>query len=106
MLDQELHFSSAEELGSFNEAEKEACWRDAMQEEMRSITDNKTWELTDLPPEHRVIGLKWVFKVKRDEAGNIVRHKARLVARAMCNAPRSTTRRSLHLWRASNLCAY
>jgi hypothetical protein len=27
------------------------------------------------------ITLKWVFKLKRDEAGAIVKHKARLVAR-------------------------
>jgi hypothetical protein len=27
-----------------------------------------------------VITLKWVFKLKRDEAGAIVKHKARLVA--------------------------
>jgi hypothetical protein len=28
-----------------------------------------------------VITLKWVFKLKRDEAGAIIKHKARLVAR-------------------------
>ena len=30
-----------------------------------------------MPP----ISLKWVYKVKRDEHGTIVKHKARLVAR-------------------------
>jgi hypothetical protein len=52
-----------------------------MTEEMKSITDNATWELADLPPGFRAIGLKWVYKVKRDEHGNIVRYKARLVAK-------------------------
>jgi hypothetical protein len=52
-----------------------------MTEEMDSITDNATWELVDLPPGHRAIGFKWVFKVKRDKHGNIVRHKVRLVAK-------------------------
>jgi hypothetical protein len=28
-----------------------------------------------------VITLKWVFKLKRDEVGAIIKHKARLVAR-------------------------
>jgi hypothetical protein len=28
-----------------------------------------------------VITLKWVFKLKRDEAGAIIKHKAHLVAR-------------------------
>ncbi|WVZ70930.1 hypothetical protein U9M48_019559, partial [Paspalum notatum var. saurae] len=38
-------------------------------------------ELVELPQGHRAITLKWVYKLKRDESGNIVKHKARLVAR-------------------------
>jgi hypothetical protein len=53
----------------------------AIIEEMDSIVDNNTWELMELPPGHRAIGLKWVFKVKRDEHGNIIRRKARLVTK-------------------------
>jgi hypothetical protein len=34
-----------------------------------------------LPSGCKAIGLKWVFKVKRDPAGKIVKHKARLVAK-------------------------
>ena len=52
-----------------------------MEAEMQSIEENKPWSLVDLPPGHKPIGLKWVFKVKRDEHGAIVKHKARLVAR-------------------------
>ncbi|XP_066163729.1 uncharacterized protein [Oryza sativa Japonica Group] len=35
----------------------------------------------DLPSGHKAIGLKWVFKVKKDPAGAVVKHKARLVAK-------------------------
>jgi len=35
----------------------------------------------DLPRGQRAIGLKWVFKLKHDEHRNIVKHKARLVAK-------------------------
>lgn len=52
-----------------------------MDEEMRSIHDNKTWELTELPPGQRAIGLKLVFKVEKNPEGNVIRHKARLVAK-------------------------
>jgi hypothetical protein len=52
-----------------------------MKEELRAIEENSTWELTDLPSSRKAIGLKWVFKVKRDEHGVVVRHKARLVVK-------------------------
>jgi hypothetical protein len=55
--------------------------RQAMIDELKSIEDNGTWELTSLPAGQQAIGLKWVYKVERDEAGNIVRHKAQLVAK-------------------------
>jgi hypothetical protein len=66
---------------SFVEAEKDAAWRAAMKAEMDAVEKNRTWELADLPCGHRVITLKWVFKLKRDEVGAIIKHKARLVAR-------------------------
>ncbi|KAF0912717.1 hypothetical protein E2562_018965 [Oryza meyeriana var. granulata] len=46
-----------------------------------ATAENKTWVLVDLPPGHRPIGLKWVFKLKRDEQGAVVKHKARIVAK-------------------------
>jgi hypothetical protein len=52
-----------------------------MQSEMDAIEKNCTWELADLPRGHNAITLKWVFKLKRDEAGAIIKHKAHLVAR-------------------------
>jgi hypothetical protein len=52
-----------------------------MQEERSSIEENRTWTLVDLPAGFRPIGLKWVYKVKRNERGVIVKHKARLVAK-------------------------
>ena len=50
-----------------------AC-RDAV--EMNAVETNRTWELVDLPHGHHAITLKWVFKLKRDEVGAIVKHKA------------------------------
>ena len=47
---------------------------------MKAIEENETWQLVD-PRQCRGISLKWVYKVKRDELGAIVKHKARLIAR-------------------------
>jgi hypothetical protein len=52
-----------------------------MQQEMNAVERNRTWELVDLPAGHRTITLKWVFKLKKDEAGALIKHKARLIAR-------------------------
>jgi hypothetical protein len=52
-----------------------------MLEEMRSIEENGTWYLSELPPGHCAIRLKWVFKVKRDEQGRIVKHTTKLVVK-------------------------
>ena len=37
--------------------------------------------MVDLPQNRKAIGVKWVFKVKRDPMGKIKKHKARLVAK-------------------------
>ncbi|KAD7478926.1 hypothetical protein E3N88_02062 [Mikania micrantha] len=52
-----------------------------MKQEIESIERNKTWHLTKLPAGHKAIGLKWVYKVKRDANGDINKYKARLVAK-------------------------
>ncbi len=55
-------------------------WIKAMSEELTSIKENKTWSLVDLPHGKSPIGCKWVFKLKKDATGKIIRYKARLVA--------------------------
>ena len=52
-----------------------------MLEEMKAIEENETWQLVEPPLGCRPISLKWVYKVKQDELGAIVKQKAHLVAR-------------------------
>ncbi|KAI3753573.1 hypothetical protein L2E82_25630 [Cichorium intybus] len=66
---------------SYTEASKRKLWIDAMNAELASIEKNKTWSLVDLPKDRKAIGLKWMYKVKRDPSGKIVKYKARLVAK-------------------------
>jgi hypothetical protein len=77
----ELMLTSTGEPCSFVEAGWEEAWRAAMHDEINSFERNKTWELVKLPAGHQSIALKWVFKLKRDEARKVTKHKARLVAR-------------------------
>lgn len=54
-------------------------WRKAMDQEYYSLMKNNTWSLVDLPTNKRALPSKWVFKTKTNEAGQVVRFKARLV---------------------------
>ena len=69
---------SLKEAMTMKEASK---WKEAADEEMRSLEEQGTWELVDLPPGRKVVGVKWVFTKKRDEHGNVVKFKGRLVAK-------------------------
>jgi hypothetical protein len=50
-----------------------------MDDEMKSLTDLSIFESAPLPPYQRAIPVKWVFKLKTGENGEVLRHKARLV---------------------------
>ena len=52
-----------------------------MEEELDSIDKNETWEMVTRPPRCKPIGLKWVYKVKRNSHDDIVRYKARLMTK-------------------------
>jgi hypothetical protein len=52
-----------------------------MHKEIEEVERNNTWELVNLPHRHRPIGLKWVYKLKKNEPDEVIKHKARLVAR-------------------------
>nr|GEW31305.1 retrovirus-related Pol polyprotein from transposon TNT 1-94 [Tanacetum cinerariifolium] len=56
----------------------------AMQEELYEFERLEVWELVPRPDQVMVITLKWIYKVKLDELGGILKNKARLVARGYC----------------------
>lgn len=56
-------------------------WMKAIDEELKSMNENRVWELVPHPPNVKLLKSKWVFRVKEDANGNPVRHKARLVAK-------------------------
>lgn len=42
---------------------------------------NNAWELVEKPPNANIVKNKWVFKIKRDQNGDIAQYRARLVAK-------------------------
>ena len=66
---------------TFHEALKSFHWKEAMNEEMRALLQNATWEIVDLPKGKNLVSCRWVFTLKCKPDGSIDRHKARLVAR-------------------------
>nr|GFC37008.1 Gag-Pol polyprotein [Tanacetum cinerariifolium] len=66
---------------TYKEALTQACWIEAMQEELYEFERLEVWELVPRPDKVMVITLKWIYKVKLDELGGILKNKARLVAR-------------------------
>ncbi|WKA12942.1 hypothetical protein VitviT2T_030284 [Vitis vinifera] len=58
-----------------------------MQEEIKALIQNRTWDLVPRPPTANIVGSKWVFKTKMKEDGTIDRYKARLVAQGFSQIP-------------------
>eukprot|EP00253_Pinus_taeda_P019415 PITA_19415 len=52
-----------------------------MDEELKQIEKNNTWEFVSRPEDKNVIGTKWIFKNKLNENGDVIRNKARLVCK-------------------------
>nr|GFB14388.1 putative ribonuclease H-like domain-containing protein [Tanacetum cinerariifolium] len=73
-------FLSQEESKRVHQALKHPSWIEAIQEELLQFKMQKVWVLVYLPKGKRAIGLKWVFRNKKNERGIVIRNKARLVA--------------------------
>jgi hypothetical protein len=69
---------------SYEEAMRSAHpskWLEAMEDEMKSMSSNDVWDLVEIPKGAKIVGCKWVYKIKRDSRGNVEKYKARLVAK-------------------------
>lgn len=84
-IHQSCNFATVEPT-SFEEAAKEV-WMNATEEELHMIKKNETWELDDRPTGKKIIGVKWIYKIKLNEEGNMQWYKARLVAKGFAQKP-------------------
>ena len=46
-------------------------WKEAMELEIQSLIDNKTWELVLLSKDCKSIGYKWIYKIKYNVDGSM-----------------------------------
>ncbi|GJZ60224.1 retrovirus-related pol polyprotein from transposon TNT 1-94 [Tanacetum coccineum] len=66
---------------NFKSAIIEDCWFQAMQDEIHEFDRLQVWELVPRPDCVMIIALKWIYKVKLDEYGDVLKNKERLVAK-------------------------
>nr|GEY42132.1 retrovirus-related Pol polyprotein from transposon TNT 1-94 [Tanacetum cinerariifolium] len=74
-------FLTSVEPKTYKEVLTQSCWIEVIQEELNEFKRLEVWELVPHPDKFMVITLKWIYKVKLDELGGILKNKARLVAR-------------------------
>ncbi|GJR87704.1 hypothetical protein Tco_0211715 [Tanacetum coccineum] len=74
-------FLSSVEPKSYKDALTESYWIEAMQEELNEFECLEVWELIPRPDHVMIITFKWIYNVKLDELGGVLKNKAHLVAR-------------------------
>ncbi len=62
-------------------------WQEAIESELASLERNGTWRVERLPEGRKPIGVKWIFKRKKNGEGKVERWKARCVARGFSQIP-------------------
>ncbi|GJR42980.1 retrovirus-related pol polyprotein from transposon TNT 1-94 [Tanacetum coccineum] len=66
---------------NFKMAVTEHSWFEAMQNEIHEFDHLEVWLLVPKPKGVMIIALKWIYKVKLDEYGDVLKNKAQLVAK-------------------------
>ncbi|GJY46587.1 retrovirus-related pol polyprotein from transposon TNT 1-94 [Tanacetum coccineum] len=96
-------FLTSVEPKNYKDALTQACWIEAMQEELHEFDRLEFWELIPRPEKVMIITLKWIYKVKLNEMGGILKNKARLVAHGYLQEEGIDLRNPLLQWLDSML---
>jgi len=63
------------------ESDEKQQWLDVMQDEMKCLHDNHTYDLVKLPKGKRTLENMWIFKVKQDANSTFPKYKTKLVVK-------------------------
>ncbi|KAH9723966.1 retrovirus-related pol polyprotein from transposon RE2 [Citrus sinensis] len=66
---------------SVKEAMENPKWFAAMKDEYNALINNNTWSLGPRSAGQKIVGNKWVFRVKQNFDGSLAKYKVRLVAK-------------------------
>jgi len=55
-------------------------WKEAMDEELALMAKYDVWDVVDEPEDTNIVGSRWVFHIKQDSSGKILKYRAHLVA--------------------------
>nr|GEW29199.1 retrovirus-related Pol polyprotein from transposon TNT 1-94 [Tanacetum cinerariifolium] len=72
-------FLTSVEPKNFKQPMTKPSWIDGMQEEIHEFERLQLWELVSCLDKVMLIKLKWIYKVKTDEFGRVLKNKARLI---------------------------
>jgi hypothetical protein len=56
-------------------------WKETMKDEIKALDRNATWDMVEFPRDRKIVGCKWVYKMKKGLDDKVERYKARLVAK-------------------------
>ena len=64
---------------TYNQAVKNSNWRDSMKNEIKALKNRGCWRVVPTPSGIRLIKSKYVYKLKKNWQGKVVKRKSRLV---------------------------
>nr|GEX84758.1 putative RNA-directed DNA polymerase [Tanacetum cinerariifolium] len=68
---------SEEIPSSIEQALKSEKWKNTMDDEMKALKKNETWDQSAMPQGKKPVGCRWIFTVKYKPDGTVERYKAR-----------------------------
>jgi hypothetical protein len=71
------------EPSTYEQAAQHGVWKEAMIEEYVSIMKNDVWEVVLKTEGKKVVGSKWIYKVKHATDGSVDKYKACVVAKGI-----------------------